>query len=422
MVGLIGISHQTARIEIREQLVFTQEDITGIYEHLYQKCGIEGILVLSTCNRTEIYFELSSVYIENTEKFVEKVCNTFIAYIDQTEDLKQYLYSYSGNDCARHLFRVASGLEALILGEYQIVAQLKDAFAKVDKTAMIGPILTRMVHKAFKASKMVRTHTALNTGAVSVSSAAVELVSQKLPHFPDIQTLTVGAGETGSIVASNLNKKGCTRQLITSRTYDHAKQLATTHEALALPFENYLQNIQDTDVIFFTTASKDILLSKSTLAPIMKTRSDKPLMLVDLSNPRNVSTDVNEIEGVTLYDLDHMEEVVHANFEKRKGELGQAEKLIEEVVEEFDDWMNMRRMRATINTLTATFKRVHAHEVKNYKNKHADNIDNQLIEEYGTHLNTKLTRMIIKQMKNFTQEGREADKVRFLEEFFTFEY
>ncbi|WP_439181741.1 glutamyl-tRNA reductase [Carboxylicivirga taeanensis] len=420
MVGLIGISHQTALLEIREQLVITREEVTGLYEYLNHKCEVDGIMALSTCNRTELYFEANSSQMTDATAFMEKVTDAYISYFKKNESIKKYLYTHAGLDCARHLFRVATGLDSLILGEYQIVSQLKEAFSWVDNTAMVGPELTRMVHKAFEAGKLVRTKTALNKGAVSVSSAAVELVGKKLNAFPNVKALTVGAGETGTIVALNLSKKGCVNNWVTNRTLGKAEQLADRVQGVAFPFEAHIEQLLAVDVVTYATGSSRTLLTKEVLADIMQRRDHKPLLVLDLCSPRNVDADAGSIEGVTVYDLDHMEDVVKANFEKRKGKLQEAEAIIEEVLAEFDDWLNIRRMSSTICAITSTFKGVHSLEAKNYKKVKDDDEASQKINEYGEHLSAKLTRMLIKQMKMVTNEGRDSEKVKILEEFFNF--
>ncbi|MCT4644832.1 MAG: glutamyl-tRNA reductase [Carboxylicivirga sp.] len=420
MVGLIGISHQTALLEIREQLVITKEEITGLYEYLNHKCDVEGIMALSTCNRTELYFEANPANVTDSKSYMEQVIGAYIAYFKKDESVKKYLYSHIGIDCARHLFRVATGLDSLILGEYQIVSQLKEAFSWVDNTAMAGPELTRMVHKAFEAGKLVRTKTALNKGAVSVSSAAVELASNKLNGFPNVKALTVGAGETGTIVALNLSKKGCVNNWITNRTLGKAEQLADRVHGIAFAFDSYIDQLEMVDVITYTTGSSRVLLTKEILAEVMKKRQNRPLMILDLCSPRNVEAEVAQLEGVSIYDLDHLEEVVKANFEKRKGKLDEAEEIIEEVLTEFDDWLNVRRMSSAISAITSTFKDVNSLEAKNYKKVKDDAEASKKINEYGEHLSAKLTRMLIKQMKNVTNEGRDSEKVRLLEEFFNF--
>ena len=226
MVGLIGISHQTALLEIREQLVISKEEISGLFEYLSFKCKVGGILALSTCNRTELYFETKTSQVDDPNAYLEKVTDAYISYFKKPDSIKSYLYTKTGIDTARHLFRVTTGLDSLILGEYQIVSQVKEAFSWVDNTALIGPELTRMVQKAFEAGKEVRTRTSINRGAVSVSSAAVELAAKRLGCYTQMKTLTVGAGETGNIVALNFSKKGCKDIWITNRTYEKAEQVA----------------------------------------------------------------------------------------------------------------------------------------------------------------------------------------------------
>ncbi|MCU4176316.1 glutamyl-tRNA reductase [Carboxylicivirga sp. N1Y90] len=419
MVGLIGISHQTALLEIREQLVISKEEIPGLYEYLNRQCDITGILALSTCNRTELYFEADSALIQDSADFIKEVTAAYIAYFKKPETVKQYLYTHTGINCARHLFRVTTGLDSMILGEYQIVSQIKEAFSYVDNTAMVGPELTRMVHKAFEAGKEVRTRTSINKGAVSVSSAAVELASKKLGCLSNITALTVGSGETGTIVALNLSKKGCVNNWVTNRTQGKAEQLADRINGKVVDFDNFSSSLKDVDVITFTTGSQRVLFDQAMAQAVMNLRQNKPLMVLDLSNPRNVESTVGDIEGITVFDLDHLEEVVKANFEKRKGKLVEAEAIIDEVLEEFEDWLNVRRMSSAISSITSTFKSISANEARNYK-KVKDDDGARKISEYGDHLSSKFTRMIIKQIRDVTNEGRDPEKVKMIEEFFNF--
>ncbi len=420
MVGLIGISHQTALLEIREQLVISKAEIAGLYEYLSHKCDVSGIFALSTCNRTELYFEADSALIADANAYLEEVTDAYVAYFKKSDSVKKYLYSNVGLDAARHLFRVATGLDSLILGEYQIVSQIKEAFSWVDNTAMVGPEITRMVHKAFEAGKQVRTRTHLNRGAVSVSSAAVELAGKKLGCLAHSKALTVGTGETGSIVALNLSKKKCKDIWVTNRTAGKAEQLADRIGGKAFPFEDYTQQLIETDLVIYSTGAQRALLTHELALDIMAARDYRPLMVMDLCNPRNVDPLVKQIEGITLYDLDQMEEVVKTNFEKRKGKLDEAEAIIDEVLTEFDDWMNVRRMSSAITTITSIFKNINQEEARNYKKIKGDEDDHQKISEYGQHLSSKLTRMMIKQIRQVTNEGRDPEKVKVIEEFFNF--
>jgi glutamyl-tRNA reductase len=419
MVGLVGISHQTALVNVREKLVIDEGDISGLYQFLNQQCGVDGIFALSTCNRTEIYFEIEEATISETE-MMEKMKDAFIRYFSTSLDIRQYLYSFAGADAARHLCRVATGLDSLILGEYQIVSQIKSAFSVVENTAIIGPVLTRMVQKAFEAGKLVRTHTSINRGAVSVSSAAVELAGKMKGCLSKLTALSVGAGETGSIVALNLSKKGCKNIRITNRTHQKALKLAERVNGEAIEFSSYLEQLNTVDVAIFSTGSPTPLLSAGHMQQVMTNRNGKSLLVIDLCVPRNVEADVAQIDGVTLLDLDHLEEVVKLNFEKRKGELSSAETIIEEVVSEFEDWMYVRQLSGTISTITGLFKKVHEEEARNYKKCKSDEEAFQRINDYGDHLSAKFTRMLIRQLREVTNEGRDPEKVKVVSELFKF--
>ena len=419
MVGLIGLSHQTAMVEIREKLVISPESVSDLFNYLKGFCPITGIFAISTCNRTELYFEARRE--KNSEATVLKMVESaFLRYFSTDNNLNKYLYSSTGVAAAKHLFRVATGLDSLILGEYQIVSQLKEAYARMEELNLLGPVLTRMVQKAFETGKDVRTNTNINKGFVSVSSAAVKMINKRLGPFSNISALTVGAGETGTIVVQNLVKKECKNITIANRTKQKADNLADKINGAGIGLEDVPTQLEKSDVALYTTGSTQVLLSKEMLEPIMRNRNNKPLLLIDLCIPRNIDPEVCKVPGVTLIDLDHLEEAVNANFEMRKGEINKAEAIIDKSVAEFEEWLGVRRLKGAISSITSTFKDVNFEESVNYKKVKSDEKVQKHIAEYGDHLSAKFTRMLIKQLREVTNEGRDPEKIKIVNELFNF--
>jgi glutamyl-tRNA reductase len=277
-----------------------------------------------------------------------------------------------------------------------------------------------MIQKAFETGKEVRTKTSINRGFVSVSSAAVDLTGKKLGCFSHIKALSVGAGETGTIVVQNLAKKSCTNITIANRTHQKAINLASNTNSQAIEFSEITSELAKVDVVFYSTGSQQTLLSSEMMEPVMRERNNKPLLVVDLCMPRNVDSEIASIPGITLVDLDHLQKVVNTNFDKRKAELSHAEAIIEKAVSEFDEWMGVRRLKCAISSITEKLKDVNLEEATNYKKVKSNEETQKHIAEYGDHLSAKFTRMLIKQLRQITNEGKDPEKVKVVSELFNF--
>ena len=234
MIGLISINYKHAPVEIREQFDFSDDQKSEFHQILKSNYNVEGLMILSTCNRTEIYFEYEN-HIGQESKLMHAVLRALVDFKSFTESLSPYLEKKTNKDLVEHIFRLVAGLESMIVGEYQIVEQLKDAYSFAEKKKMLGPIISRMVQKAFETGKYIRTHTAIGKGAMSVSYAAVEKIAQQF-DISKIKTLCVGAGETGTLSVQHLDKKGCKNISITNRTFEKAEQLANQFNIKAIPF------------------------------------------------------------------------------------------------------------------------------------------------------------------------------------------
>lgn len=403
-------------VEIREQFFINPDTVRNLYQHINSRCPLDGIFVLSTCNRTELYVEKDDCTL-SSGLLLEEIKNLFIEYYD-ARHLSSHLYLKYDGDVVRHLFTVATGLDSMILGEYQIASQIKQAYAQMKSDKLPGPVLSRLIQKSFETSKKVRTQTVINRGFVSVSSAAVALAGQKLGCFKTASALTIGAGETGTVVALNLKKKKCKQLYIANRTLAKAETLAMRTAAKAVEFDCIGEKLAEVDVAIYTTGSREPLLTADKLGGIMQQRGGRPLLLIDLCVPRNVQPDVIRHQGVTLVDLDHLENEVKLNFDKRRGELDVAGYIIEQQALDFEDWLAFRRLNNTFSSLSGSLKRINNKLASHYNKTVIKGEPAESVTDYGDYLSGKFSRLIIRQMRQTTRDGRDIEKVKLLEEMF----
>lgn len=413
MIGLLGLNHKTAPIEIRGKFVFCEEDVKRFIPAL-KDSGLEGAIVLSTCNRTEIYFDYSG---SDINAFTDYIQQALIDWRKADASVGVHFYRHFQDAVSRHLFRVASGLDSMALGEYQIVGQLKDAFAISERLDINSSILIRLFNKAFEAGKSVRTNTELSKGAVSISYAAVELASQKLHSLTSHPTLLIGAGQTGELTMQNLVKKGCSKFTIANRTFEKAEELAERYKGKARRFEELDKLLLENDIVIASTASKNALITREKVEAIMPERHNKAIMFIDLSVPRNVEPEVAEIENVFLYNVDDLNAVVDETFEKRAGEIEKAEEIIEGFVTEFADWQHTRQLSATFQSISENFQKINQQELEGFMKRQVKN-NGEDAENYAEHITNKFIRLMIRNVKEVTDNGRNKEYIGLVNDLF----
>ncbi|MFH0867449.1 MAG: glutamyl-tRNA reductase [Bacteroidota bacterium] len=412
MIGLIGLNHKSAPIEVRERFVFCEEDIKRFIPLLKDK-GVQGALVLSTCNRTEIYFETD----ENDQSLIfSTVKDTLFTYRNVNEDVSSHFYHKSNTDLVRHLFRVVSGLDSMALGEYQIVGQIKNAYSISEVNKFFSCVLFRLFNKAFEMGKKIRTETCINHGAVSISYAGVELAGKKLHNLNSHPVLLIGAGQTSELTLLNLIKKDCSRFTIVNRTYEKAVELAEKYDGKAEEFEKLEELLLVNDIIISSTASKKAIFTECIVQNAMKKRNGTPLLFIDLSVPRNVAHEVGQIENVHVYDIDALNEVIIDNIEKRQDKIIQAEEIILKGVAEFMDWLCTRNLTPAIQKISNRFKKINITEFEGFKRNTPS--DYEKISEYGEIVTNKLIQMMVKNVISVTDNGRKLEYVNLVNKLF----
>ncbi len=413
MIGLLGLNHKSAPIEVRERFVFCEEDIKRFVPVLKLN-GISGAVVLSTCNRTEIYYEMNELLVPLSAGDVENLLFTFRK---ADKDVWKYFYHRENEAVVSHLFHVGSGLDSMALGEYQIVGQIKTAVQISKTNKLISCSLSKLFDDALKAGKQVRTETALNKGAVSISYAGVELAARKLHHLSTHPVLLVGAGQTSELTLRNLIKKSCSIFTIVNRTREKAEELAEKYQAQVGDIDKLNELLLVNDIVITSTASKKPIFTVDLVKEAMVRREGRALFFIDLSVPRNVAMEVGDLEHVHVYDIDGLNHVIENNLEKRKGEILMAEQMIEESVAEFMKWFNIRALAPTFKTISTSFQEASKNVLDGIiKNREEEEYERAL--EYGDLITKKLIGMVIENIKSVTNNGSNREYIAVVQQLF----
>ena len=416
MVGLISINYKIAPLNIRERFFFDNSEKLVFHNHLRKELDIEGLMIISTCNRTEIYFEFEN-HIGQENKFLHSVVKELVVFKKYKDSLSPHLNNLTGSyKVANHLFRLVSGLESMIIGEFQIVEQLKDAYYFSKKHKMLGPILGRMIQKSLETGKYIRTNTQIGRGAVSVSYAAVEQITNNY-DLKNAKFLCVGLGETSKLSIRHLHQKGIKKIKITNRTKSKLNAFCTELGYESILFEDYKKEILNSDVVIFSTGSKSPLLTKKDIEQNIKKRNNK-LLLVDLSVPRNLSHDLEEVNNIEIINIDNLKDTVNENYKKRKAEVIKAELYIEEFLVEFDDWTNTRLLRPSILSLKKQVREL-------FLNETISNIKSLSESATGKDLSLKLSKAydkfsdnLVKKIKKASDNGKDEKAIEIINQIF----
>jgi glutamyl-tRNA reductase len=342
-----GFNYKTAPVEIREKLAITENNYGLILEKLNSIEDVYEICVISTCNRVELY----GVSNDNVGKVKEEILRILSQYSAvPVNTLKDYLFFYTNKEAIRHIFRVSSSLDSMVIGEPQIVCQFKDSFTKAKEYKAVRHILTRLFDKALNVSKKIRTSTGISRRAVSISYAAVLLAKKIFGDLKDKNVLIIGAGEMAELAAKHLHSLNVKHIFVSNRTFEKAVELADKFSGSAIRFEKIQEFLPEADIIIVSTGAKEPILKKEDVKRAIKSRKD-PLFIIDISVPRNVEESVNELEGVYLYNIDDLKQVVNSNLEERKMEAQRAEFIIDEEVEKFVKWLNTLKVSPVISSV-----------------------------------------------------------------------
>ena len=354
---VVGLSHRTAPVEVRERLAVAPSDLQRELREIATNSGLEEALLISTCNRVELYATSA-----NPLEAAREAKQTLTKRLGDAGG-EGVLYQERGVDAVRHVFRVASSLDSLVVGEPQILGQVKDAFDAANEAGTIGTLLGRCFTQAFATAKRVRNETGIAEGTVSVSSIACELAKKIFGNLEGRQTLLLGAGEMGESAARSLRQTGTNLHII-NRSEERAQMLAIACDGRAVPYERLATELSDADVVIASTASPQFILTPQLMKGIVRTRRHRPLFIIDIAVPRDVDPRVGNMDNVFVYDVDDLQQVAEENLAVRAREAALAERIIEDEVESFLSWRRSLELAPTIVALRKRFGQVAEEELR----------------------------------------------------------
>src|SRR5262245_2790321 len=354
--ALVGLSHKTAPIEVRERLAFNGDAVRTALAALVQTDSISEAMILSTCNRVEVVAEGSD----------DRLIREFICDYHQIsrDSVSKHLYSFKNNDAIRHIFRVTSSLDSMMVGEPQILGQVKEAYRIATDAGAIGIHLSALMSRAFAVAKKVRSETGISQSAVSISYAAVELAKKIFGTLAGKTVMIIGASKMGELSAKHLKRAGVSSVLVTNRTFGRAVELAKVFEGAAVPFEHFTDHIDRADIVISSTGAPHFIITKAMGEQMIHRRKNKPVFFIDIAVPRDIDPAVNEIDNAFIYDIDDLQQVIDENLKDRMKEAHRAEQIVDLEVQAFCSKMQSREVVPTIVQLRDTLEKLRRDEIE----------------------------------------------------------
>ena len=359
-ICLIGVSHHATPIEIRERLAFSNKQLPEALKGIQGLPSVKECMIISTCNRTEIVAVVQKGGDGQTE-----ICKFVLDFQNLTEkDLPQGFYQFCHIDAVKHLLRVSCSLESMVIGEPQILGQVKDAFQCAQDAGTVGPVLSNLFNQAFRVAKKVRTETGIARNAVSISFAAVELAKKIFGDISDKVVLLIGAGEMSELAARHLIGNGVKAILVANRTKKRAEELADAFGGTPVPFDQIQNILDEADIIITSTGAPHLILNKSDIQAALRRRKNRPIFLIDIAVPRDIDPEANKCDNVFLYDIDDLQMVVAANLKEREKEAKKASEIIAHEVGRFIKECAIMEAVPTIAQLSSLMENIRKRELE----------------------------------------------------------
>ena len=362
-----GLSHKTAPVEVREALAFPSHELGGHLNQLLSKNHISESVILSTCNRTEIYAVASDIDggKKDLTDFLKDCCKVDC-------DLSEHLYFHDSVSAIHHLFRVTSSLDSMIIGEGQILGQVKEAYSHAFENDATNAVLNKLFRKSFAVGKRVRTDTDIGENAVSVSYSAVQLAKKVFEDLSGKTVMIIGAGKMSELTTKHLQSNGVENVLIANRSFNRAVELAKKIHGTPIQYDRMLDEMVRADIVITSTGSPDFILNKKDMKQVLNKRRRQPIFLIDIAVPRDIDPKVNDIGSAYLYNIDDLKSVVDSNLAERTREAKEAEKIISFEVTEFLSWLSTLEVVPTIAELRQIAERIRRTEIEKAQNKLGD--------------------------------------------------
>ncbi len=417
----LGINHKTAPVEIREKVAFAPEKMEQALHECINKGEVSEAAIVSTCNRTELYFSLpddEQPAIPDTSTLLDWFCQYH--QLDRN-DVAPYIYQHNNEQAVQHILRVASGLDSLVLGEPQILGQIKDAYNTANQAGTIGRQLNRLFQHTFSVAKQVHTDTAIGANPVSVAFAAVTLAKRIFAKLSEHTALLIGAGETTELVARHLVEQGVKKIIVANRTVERAQTLANVFDGEAIALSDMPERLVDADIIIASTASQLPILGKGAVERALKHRKHRPMFMVDIAVPRDIEPEVGELDDVYLYTVDDLREVIEEGRQSREQAAQQAEEIIEKQVEQFMGWLRSLKGVDTIRAFRSQAEQKRDEQLAQAKKQLAAGKNaEQVIEDLARTLTNKLIHEPSAQLNRAAHSGRK-ELLKYARELFNLE-
>jgi glutamyl-tRNA reductase len=410
MLVLLGANHRSAPLSVRERLALPEDELCAWLERLAALPEVDEALVVSTCNRFEVMASAphAAAGLDAIRAFVAAERGV------RVDELARYGYHHTGREAARHVFRVTSSLDSMILGEPQITGQVKQGYRHAREAQTTGPILERLIQSALAAAKRVRSETDIARHPVSIASAAVTLARQIFGELCGRSALLVGAGKMAALVATHLATHGVEQVVVTSRTYNRAVTLAERFGGEAVNWEDARGTLRHVDIVVSGTAAPDIVVSREAVQQGMRRRRSGALFLIDIAVPRDIEPSCNELPNVYLYDIDDLQGIVEGNFEGRRRAAELAERMVDDEVDGFDRWQQSLTVAPTIVSLRESLLALGEKEVGRFRGKLGPLTEDQdrVVHELARSIIQKILHRPIRELKASVREGDSARVVR----------
>lgn len=409
---IIGLNHRTAPVEVRERVAFDNASLGEPLKRLLSLPSVEEGVILSTCNRVEVVAAAADG---------QSALQEIKGFLTEQESfpgpagLEDHLYIYSGDAAVRHLFRVAASLDSMVVGEPQILGQLKDYYLAAQEAGTVGTILHRLFHRSFSVAKRVRTETGIASRTVSVSSVAVDLAKQIFDRLEDKTVMLIGTGKMGELVVRHLKRHGLTSLMVTNRTFERAVEMAAQFQGNPIRFDDYPRYLKLADMVIGCTGSPQFILRPETVGEVLRERKQRAMFFIDLGVPRNFDPRINEIDNVYLYDIDDLEAVAQENLKERTGEVDKAEEIVDGEVAGFLRWLDSLEQVPVIVALRQKLEEIRQRELEKSLNTSLRGLsekERQALEDMTSAMMNKILHEPITRLK---RQPEDLDLAQYLE-------